>query len=54
MTTLSPRFIPCQQFSYICDTFAGAVFEKQLRDYDKQRWAHRDVERTSKRKIVGE
>lgn len=40
-----PSSVSCnKQFAYNCDNYWGAVVEQQLRDYDRQRWAHLAVQ----------
>jgi hypothetical protein len=45
MPPVSHNLVPCEIFAYSCDNFYGAATERKLRNYDRERWAHREVEK---------
>ncbi|KIW09375.1 uncharacterized protein PV09_00271 [Verruconis gallopava] len=47
MERLARTLAPCEHFTYNCDNYFGANVERQLRDYDRKRWSHRDETRSS-------
>jgi hypothetical protein len=45
MPPRSHNLVPCELFVYSCDNYFGAATERQMRNYDRERWSHREVEK---------